>query len=87
MLIYFNDYILCVIMYILLKYCILYTYCCIIESQYSLVFLYFPSSTGSIDLDRTIGILLTNPVFVGGFLACFLDNTVPGKQSDAYVCV
>lgn len=56
-------------------------------SQYSLVFPYFLSSIGSIDLDRTIGILLTNPVFVGGFLACFLDNTVPGKQSDAYVCV
>lgn len=48
---------------------------------------FFFSSIGSIDLDRTIGILLTNPVFVGGFLACFLDNTVPGKQSDAYVCV
>ncbi|XP_025096152.1 solute carrier family 23 member 2-like [Pomacea canaliculata] len=38
--------------------------------------------TGSIDLDRTIGILLTNPVFVGGFLACFLDNTVPGTLEE-----
>ncbi|XP_025096150.1 LOW QUALITY PROTEIN: solute carrier family 23 member 1-like [Pomacea canaliculata] len=34
--------------------------------------------TGNSDADRLIGIMLTNPVFVGGCLACFFDNTIPG---------
>nr|KAG5714187.1 hypothetical protein BaRGS_018404 [Batillaria attramentaria] len=34
--------------------------------------------TGNQDVNRIIGIVLSNPVFVGGVLACFMDNTVPG---------
>lgn len=38
--------------------------------------------TGSKDADRILGIMLSNPVFVGGVLACFLDNTVPGTLEE-----
>jgi hypothetical protein len=34
---------------------------------------------GSAEADRIIGIMIANPVFVGGLCACFLDNTVPGR--------
>lgn len=30
-------------------------------------------------LDNTILMFLANPVFMAGLLACFLDNTMPGK--------
>ena len=29
--------------------------------------------------------MLTNPNLAGGFLACFLDNTVPGKYKSNWV--
>ncbi|KAK7093749.1 solute carrier family 23 member 1-like [Littorina saxatilis] len=38
--------------------------------------------TGVEDLDRIIGIMISNPVFVGGFVSCFLDNTVPGTLAE-----
>nr|KAG5714188.1 hypothetical protein BaRGS_018405 [Batillaria attramentaria] len=38
--------------------------------------------TGSKDANRIISIMLSNPVFVGGVLACFLDNTVPGTLEE-----
>ena len=34
---------------------------------------------GNEQADRLLKILMSNPVFVGGFLACFLDNTIPGN--------
>lgn len=37
---------------------------------------------GNEDVSRMIGILLANPVFCGGVLACFLDNTVPGTLQE-----
>ncbi|KAK7508622.1 hypothetical protein BaRGS_00000188 [Batillaria attramentaria] len=38
--------------------------------------------TGNQDVNRIIGIVLSNPVFVGGVLACFMDNTVPGTLKE-----
>lgn len=38
--------------------------------------------TGNEEANRMIAILLANPVFVGGFLACFLDNTIPGTLKE-----
>lgn len=38
--------------------------------------------TGNAEANRMISILLSNPVFVGGFLACFLDNTIPGTLKE-----
>lgn len=34
---------------------------------------------GSSDLDQVLTMFLGNPNFIGGFLACFMDNTIPGK--------
>ena len=30
-------------------------------------------------LDDIIPMFLANPAFIAGFLACFMDNTIPGK--------
>jgi hypothetical protein len=30
-------------------------------------------------LNQIVEVLLTTNMFIGGFLACFLDNTIPGK--------
>ncbi|XP_076461375.1 solute carrier family 23 member 1-like [Babylonia areolata] len=38
--------------------------------------------TGSEEADRIISSLLSNPAAIGGFLACFLDNTVPGTLKE-----
>ncbi|XP_067657396.1 solute carrier family 23 member 1-like [Haliotis asinina] len=38
--------------------------------------------TGNEDADRIIEVLLSNPCFVGGVIACFLDNTVPGTTEE-----
>ncbi|XP_052266034.1 solute carrier family 23 member 1-like [Dreissena polymorpha] len=38
--------------------------------------------TGNSDLNEVISMLLGNPNFFGGFLACFLDNTVPGTKKE-----
>ncbi|XP_025096151.1 solute carrier family 23 member 2-like [Pomacea canaliculata] len=38
--------------------------------------------TGSEQVDRLLQILAANPSFVGGVLACFLDNTVPGTPEE-----
>ncbi|CAL1548563.1 unnamed protein product, partial [Lymnaea stagnalis] len=35
-------------------------------------------NTGVEEADRTINVILGTPMFLGGFLAMFLDNTVPG---------
>lgn len=39
-------------------------------------------NTGSAGFDSFIRILLSNPSLVGGFSACFLDNTVPGTKEE-----
>ncbi|KAL8570337.1 hypothetical protein ACOMHN_035755 [Nucella lapillus] len=39
-------------------------------------------NTGNEEANRMISILLANPVFVGGFLACILDNTIPGTLKE-----
>lgn len=36
-------------------------------------------NTGLEEADRTINVILGTPMFLGGFLAMFLDNTVPGS--------
>ncbi|WAR22483.1 S23A1-like protein [Mya arenaria] len=38
--------------------------------------------TGSDSFDQIITMLLGNPNFFGGFLACLLDNTVPGTEEE-----
>uniref|UniRef100_A0A8C3RU50 Solute carrier family 23 member 1 n=1 Tax=Chelydra serpentina TaxID=8475 RepID=A0A8C3RU50_CHESE len=38
--------------------------------------------TGIIQLDQVIRVLLTTGMFVGGFLAFILDNTIPGSQEE-----
>ncbi|KAL8561158.1 hypothetical protein ACOMHN_054529 [Nucella lapillus] len=38
--------------------------------------------TGSERADNIVKILLSNPVFIGGCLACFMDNTVPGTRKE-----
>ncbi|XP_060564520.1 solute carrier family 23 member 1-like, partial [Ruditapes philippinarum] len=38
--------------------------------------------TGIEDLDNTITMLLGNPVFMAGVLACFFDNTMPGTREE-----
>lgn len=38
--------------------------------------------TGVSDVDKILRMLLTNPSFIGGFLACFLDNTIPGSLEE-----
>ncbi|XP_053385784.1 solute carrier family 23 member 1-like [Mercenaria mercenaria] len=38
--------------------------------------------TGSKDLDNTITMLMANPVFMAGLLACFFDNTMPGTREE-----
>lgn len=34
---------------------------------------------GNTELDQVIKVLLGTAMFVGGFVGCLLDNTVPGK--------
>ncbi|XP_052770905.1 solute carrier family 23 member 2-like [Mya arenaria] len=41
-----------------------------------------PINTGIEELNNTILMLLANPVFMAGFLACFLDNTMPGTLKE-----
>ncbi|KAI8774999.1 solute carrier family 23 member 1 [Biomphalaria glabrata] len=36
-------------------------------------------ATGVKDLDRSLHVMLSTPMFLGGFLAMLLDNTVPGS--------
>uniref|UniRef100_A0A674ILQ7 Solute carrier family 23 member 1-like n=1 Tax=Terrapene triunguis TaxID=2587831 RepID=A0A674ILQ7_9SAUR len=38
--------------------------------------------TGILQLDQVIRVLLTTGMFVGGFLAFILDNTIPGSQEE-----
>ncbi|XP_044136436.1 solute carrier family 23 member 2-like isoform X3 [Bufo gargarizans] len=38
--------------------------------------------TGVKELDQTITVLLTTKMFVGGFLGCLLDNTIPGSDEE-----
>ncbi|XP_068198783.1 solute carrier family 23 member 1-like [Antennarius striatus] len=38
--------------------------------------------TGVTMLDRVLSILLATPMFVGGFLGFFLDNTIPGTRHE-----
>ncbi|KAH9508741.1 hypothetical protein Btru_049792 [Bulinus truncatus] len=38
--------------------------------------------TGYNQLDNVIVLCLSNPSFVGGFFACFMDNTVPGTKEE-----
>lgn len=40
---------------------------------------HFISSPGILQLDQVIQVLLTTGMFVGGFLAFILDNTIPGR--------
>ncbi|XP_075715508.1 solute carrier family 23 member 1-like [Rhinoderma darwinii] len=40
-------------------------------------------STGIKELDQTITVLLTTEMFVGGFLGCLLDNTIPGSNEES----
>ena len=35
-------------------------------------------STGIAAIDDIIPMFLANPAFIAGFVACFLDNTIPG---------
>lgn len=39
----------------------------------------FISTPGILHLDQVIQVLLTTGMFVGGFLAFLLDNTIPGR--------
>uniref|UniRef100_A0A670XPI0 Solute carrier family 23 member 1 n=1 Tax=Pseudonaja textilis TaxID=8673 RepID=A0A670XPI0_PSETE len=39
-------------------------------------------TTGTVQLDQVIQVLLTTGMFVGGFLGFFLDNTIPGSQEE-----
>ena len=41
-------------------------------------------SSGNAEVDRMVQILLSNPVCVAGFLACFLDNTIPGMPDSLH---
>lgn len=41
-----------------------------------------PFNTGYVELDSALHALLANANFVGGALACFLDNTVPGTLKE-----
>lgn len=38
--------------------------------------------TGVKELDQVLQILLTTHMFIGGFLGCFLDNTIPGTKRE-----
>ncbi|XP_022085031.1 solute carrier family 23 member 2-like isoform X2 [Acanthaster planci] len=38
--------------------------------------------TGSAELDQIISVMLTTGMFVGGFLAILLDNTIPGTDKE-----
>ncbi|KAL4231462.1 hypothetical protein ACF0H5_009039 [Mactra antiquata] len=38
--------------------------------------------TGVEDLDNTLTMLMGNPVFMAGFIACFFDNTMPGSKEE-----
>ncbi|XP_019712019.1 solute carrier family 23 member 1-like isoform X2 [Hippocampus comes] len=38
--------------------------------------------TGQSEVDAVLQILFTTPMFVGGFLGFFLDNTIPGTKSE-----
>uniref|UniRef100_A0A673IT84 Solute carrier family 23 member 1 n=1 Tax=Sinocyclocheilus rhinocerous TaxID=307959 RepID=A0A673IT84_9TELE len=38
--------------------------------------------TGVAELDQIITVLLTTEMFVGGFIACVLDNTIPGTRKE-----
>lgn len=45
---------------------------------------------GSDTADQIIGILLKTNMFVGGFIGCLLDNTIPGEKNfhnknDSYI--
>ncbi|KAH9520289.1 hypothetical protein Btru_060433 [Bulinus truncatus] len=39
-------------------------------------------NTGSVDFDNVAKMFLSNPSFVGGFVAFFLDNTIPGTLKE-----
>ncbi|XP_064643985.1 solute carrier family 23 member 1-like [Lineus longissimus] len=39
-------------------------------------------STGMIELDQVLVVLFNTPMFIGGVLGCFLDNTVPGTEEE-----
>ena len=41
---------------------------------------------GNEEANRIIRMILSSTIFVGGFVACFLDNTVPGKHFQV-ICV
>uniref|UniRef100_A0A8C6TVR0 Solute carrier family 23 member 2 n=1 Tax=Neogobius melanostomus TaxID=47308 RepID=A0A8C6TVR0_9GOBI len=44
--------------------------------------------TGANGLDQVLQILLTTNMFIGGFLGCFLDNTIPGtKRERGILCL
>ncbi|KAI8770597.1 solute carrier family 23 member 1 [Biomphalaria glabrata] len=43
--------------------------------------------TGIGQLDNVILLCLSNPSFVGGFFACFMDNTVPGTKEERGVAL
>lgn len=43
--------------------------------------------SGVTELDQVLRILLTTNMFVGGFLGCVLDNTIPGKLKAKGTCV
>lgn len=44
--------------------------------------------TGVKELDQVLQILLTTHMFIGGFLGCFLDNTIPGtKRERGLLCL
>lgn len=53
-----------------------------------MLFLMFTSlllSPGNDEADRVLTVLLSTAMFVGGFVGCVLDNTVPGK--DKVICL
>ena len=42
-------------------------------------YFYSVSFTGYSDLDQIVQILLGTSMFLGGFIGCILDNTIPGN--------
>jgi len=46
----------------------------------SLMSVCFSVDIGNSQVDQMLMIVLGTPMFVGGFIGCLLDNTMPGKQ-------
>ena len=46
------------------------------------VYVNFFFFSGNDELNSVLNIFLGNPNFIGSVIACFLDNTVPGKTID-----